>query len=230
MALGGVLRSTLHSGRGVFVARAVRQYPQVADAGVTVYFAVLLAIRVPWADVARSTLLPRWSQSGDLWLMVVAILGTTISPYLFFWQAAQEVEDTKADAQRVPLKQKPVQAPAVLAAYALGEARRWPVGLSRKPLQAKAFYATIAAATLLGAALNAAAVSPMKALVWAAGVNGVVASPVMALLMLMAADARVMGRFKVSGRRLGLGWLATVVMIVATGGWALSIMWKLTLH
>jgi len=116
------------------------------------------------------------------------------------------------------------------AAYALGEARRWPVGLSRKPLQAKAFYATIAAATLLGAALNVAAVSPMKALVWAAVVNGVVASPVMALLMLMAADAKVMGRFRVSGRRLGLGWLATVVMIVATAGWALSIMWKLTLH
>jgi Mn2+/Fe2+ NRAMP family transporter len=108
------------------------------------------------------------------------------------------------------------------AAYALGEARRWPVGLSRKPLQAKAFYATIAAATLLGAALNIAAISPMKALVWAAVVNGAVASPVMALLMLISANPKALGRFTVRGRELLLGWLATGVMFVATAAWAVS--------
>ena len=108
------------------------------------------------------------------------------------------------------------------AAYALAEARRWPVGLSRKPLQAKAFYATIAAATLLGASLNIAAISPMKALVWAAVINGVVAAPVMALLVLMSANSKVMGRFTVSGRGLSLGWLATAVMVVACAAWAIS--------
>src|SRR5262249_16112395 len=108
------------------------------------------------------------------------------------------------------------------AAYALGEARRWPVGLSRKPLQAKAFYATVAAATLIGAALNIAAISPMEALVWAAVINGIVASPVMALLVLISANSKVMGRFTLSGRGLSLGWLATAVMVVATIAWAIS--------
>ena len=263
------------------------------------YFAVLLVTKVPWGEVARSIFVPRWSTASDCWHMVIAILGTTISPYLFFWQAAQEVEDTKADTQRIPLIHQPGQAPSALArirfdtlvgmglsnlvglaiiittgatihssgvreidtaaeaaralrplagdlafalfgvgiiatgllsvpvlagsaAYALGEARRWPVGLSRKPLQAKAFYATVAAATLLGAALNLAAISPMKALVWAAVVNGAVASPVMALLVLIAANSRAMGRFTVSGRELFLGWLATAVMFVATAAWAVS--------
>jgi NRAMP (natural resistance-associated macrophage protein)-like metal ion transporter len=263
------------------------------------YFAVLMIIKVPWTDVARSTLLPRLSGSMDLWLMIVAILGTTISPYLFFWQASQEVEDTKAQAHRMPLKRKPSQARSALArirldtlvgmgysnlvglailvttaatlgssgihqvktaaqaaqalrplagdfafalfalgivgtgllsvpvlagsaAYALGEARRWPVGLSRKPLQAKAFYATIATATLLGAALNIAVVSPMRALVWAAIINGIVASPVMALVVLLASNSEVMGPFKLSRGWRSLGWAATAVMIVAAAGWALS--------
>jgi NRAMP (natural resistance-associated macrophage protein)-like metal ion transporter len=263
------------------------------------YFAVLVVVKVPWAEVARSVFLPRWSPHPAFWLMVVAILGTTISPYLFFWQATQEVEDTKADARREPLLERPAQAPSALArirldtlvgmglsnlvglaiivstgatlhsaglheidsaaqaaqalrplagdfafalftlgivgtgllsvpvlagsaAYALGEARRWPVGLSREPLQARAFYATIAAATLLGAALNIASVSPMKALVWAAVINGIVASPVMALLVLISANSKVMGRFTVSTWGLSLGWLATAVMVVATAAWAIS--------
>lgn len=267
--------------------------------GLLSYFLVLLVIKVPWGEVVRSAFLPRWSQGSDFWLMVVAILGTTISPYLFFWQAAQEVEDTKAHPKRVPLNQRPTQAPSALArirfdtligmgvsnlvglaivvttgatlqntgiqevnsaaqaaqalrplagdfafalfalgivgtgllsvpvlagsaAYALGEARRWPVGLSRKPLQAKAFYGTIAAATLLGAALNIAAVSPMRALVWAAVLNGLVAAPVMALLVLMAGNSQVMGRFKASRRGLFLGWVATAVMTLATAGWTIS--------
>lgn len=263
------------------------------------YVAILGVINVPWAEVVRSVVLPRWSPHSGFWLMVVAILGTTISPYLFFWQAGQEVEDTKAHAQRVPLKQAPAQAPSALkrirldtligmgysnlvglaivistgatlqragirqidtasqaaqalrplagdfafalfalgivgtgllsvpvlagsAAYALGEARRWPVGLSRKPLRAKAFYGTIAAATLLGAALNIADVSAMKALVWAAVLNGIVAAPVMALLVLMGMSPKLMGSFTISRRALYLGWLATAVMVVATAGWAIS--------
>jgi Mn2+/Fe2+ NRAMP family transporter len=105
---------------------------------------------------------------------------------------------------------------ATSAAYAVGEARRWPVGLARQPLQARAFYATIAAATLLGALANVASVNAMQSLVWVAVINGIVAVPVMALLMLMAADPRILGRFTVSRIWQVLGWVATGVMAVVT--------------
>lgn len=263
------------------------------------YFGVLAVIHLPWAQVLRGALMPSLSLNGQFWLMVIAILGTTISPYLFFWQAAQEVEDTKAHRYRVPLLQNPAQGPSALArirldtlvgmgvsnlvglailitaaatlhqsgtheiqtaaqaaqtlrpiagefafllfalgivgtgllaipvlagsaAYALGEARRWPVGLARKPLQAKAFYGTIIVAIVIGAIANVLAISPMRALVWAAVINGIVAVPVMALLMRMAVNTKVMGRFTVSGRVLWLGWLATGVMAAAAVGWAAS--------
>ena len=263
------------------------------------YFAVLIFVRVPWGQLARSLLLPHGALKAEFWLMVIAILGTTISPYLFFWQAGQEVEDTKADPVRVPLHDNPRQGPSALArirldtaigmgvsnlvglailittaatlppagitevetaaqaaqalrplagdfafalfalgivgtgllsvpvlatsaAYALGEARRWPVGLARKPLEARAFYVTIALATVLGACANMASVSPIKALVWAAVINGIVAVPVMALLMRMAANRKMMGTFVISGLWLALGWLATAVMAAAGIGWAIS--------
>jgi NRAMP (natural resistance-associated macrophage protein)-like metal ion transporter len=263
------------------------------------YFAVLAVVHVPWAEVMRLLLLPHWTLRREFWLMVIAILGTTISPYLFFWQAGQEVEDTKADPERVPLQDNPRQGPSALArirldtligmglsnlvglailittaatlppvgitevqtaaqaaqalrplagdfafalfalgiigtgllsvpvlatsaGYALGEARRWPVGLARKPLEARAFYATIALATALGACANLASLSPIKALVWAAVINGIVAVPVMALLVRMSASRKVMGRFAVSGGWLALGWLATAIMALAAIGWGMS--------
>jgi Mn2+/Fe2+ NRAMP family transporter len=102
------------------------------------------------------------------------------------------------------------------AAYALGEARRWPVGLSRQPLQAKAFYAAIAVATLLGALGNVLALNPVKALVWAAVLNGIVAAPVMALLMLMSMRRAVLGEFRIPSSWAVMGWLTTVVMAVAS--------------
>ncbi len=263
------------------------------------YFAVLMVIRVPWAQVLHQILLPRISRSGEFWLMTVAILGTTISPYLFFWQAGQEVEDTKVDPERIPLKKSPAQGPSALArirldtlvgmgvsnlvglailistaatlpiagvhkvetaaqaaqalrplagefafalfalgiigtgllavpvlagsaAYALGEARRWRVGLSRKPIEAVGFYSTISIATLLGAALNFTSITPMQALVGAAVVNGIVAAPVMFLVMWLSADRRVMGPFIISGVLRAMGWCATLVMAAASVGWAVS--------
>lgn len=264
------------------------------------YFGVLAVIDVNWVEVGKAVVIPHWSLDRGTWMMVVAILGTTISPYLFFWQAAQEVEDTNAHPQRVPLRRQPSQGASALsrirmdtavgmgfsnvvglailiataatlggarleevqtaaqaaqalrpiagelafalfalgivgtgllsvpvlagsAAYALGEARRWPVGLSRKPLQAKAFYATIALATLLGALGNVVNINPMKALLWAAVLNGIVAVPVMVLLVRMAASRRVMDRFVLPTPRLLLGWIATGVMAAATFGWLLSL-------
>ena len=259
------------------------------------YFGTLLAVRVPWPELLRGLAWPRARLDHEFWTTVVAILGTTISPYLFFWQAAQEVEDTKSEPLREPLLREPRQAAGALAriridtlvgmgfsnlvalaimvtfaatlhargvtdvgtaaqaaealrpvagtwafalfavgvigtgllsvpvlagaaAYALGEARRWPVGLSRPPLQARAFYCAIAAATLLGASANVVHISPIKALVWAAVINGVVAVPVMALVMALGARADVMGSFRISTRLKVTGWIATGVMAAASVG------------
>lgn len=111
------------------------------------------------------------------------------------------------------------------AAYALGEARGWPVGLARRPMEAKAFYATLAAATLAGVAANLAGLDPMQALFWGALVNGVVAAPVLAVMTWLASRPAVMGDLAVGGwLRLG-GWLAATVVglsVVATGVAALT--------
>jgi Mn2+/Fe2+ NRAMP family transporter len=222
----------------------------------------------------------------------VAILGTTISPYLFFWQASQEVEEVRADPAAKPLVRAPGQAPreferirldtavgmalsnlvgiaiiittaatlhahgvtqietsaqaasalrplagdyafvvfalgivgtgllavpvlAGSAAYALAEARKWPDGLARNPRKAKAFYATIAVATLVGVLINFSPVSPIRALYWSAVINGVAAVPIMAMMMHMTANQRVMGKFPVSGGLRIIGWCATAVMALA---------------
>ncbi|HWX80483.1 MAG TPA: divalent metal cation transporter [Steroidobacteraceae bacterium] len=263
------------------------------------YFAVLCVVHVPWPQFFLGLLWPRLTPSKEFWLMVAAILGTTISPYLFFWQAAQEVEDTKTEPIREPLLDRPAQGENALArirldtvigmgisnlvalaimataaatlhasnikeiesaaqaaealrplagefafslfslgiigtgllsvpvlagsaAYALGEARRWPVGLSRQPQQAKAFYGTIAVATLVGTVANALKVSPIKALVWSAVLNAIAAAPIMVLLMQMATNPAVMGKFTISRRSRAVGWLATLVMAVASLGFIIS--------
>jgi Mn2+/Fe2+ NRAMP family transporter len=111
------------------------------------------------------------------------------------------------------------------AAYAVGEALKWPTGLDRKPLEAKGFYSILTAATLFGLAINIPTVqhhthlSPIKALFWAAVVNGVVAVPVMVVMMLMCHNKKVMGGFTRISKPLRLmGWLATAVMAVAAAG------------
>jgi NRAMP (natural resistance-associated macrophage protein)-like metal ion transporter len=262
-------------------------------ASLLAYFGTLCVVHVQWTKLVEGLLWPRLTLDRDFWLMVVAILGTTISPYLFFWQAAQEVEDTKAEPMRQPLLKRPAQGPDALerirldtavgmgvsnlvalaimvtagatlrahdvrdietasqaaqalrplageaaaalfalgiigtgllsvpvlagsAAYALGEARRWPVGLSRTPPQAKAFYITIALATFLGAMENVVSLKPLKALVWAAVLNGIVAAPIMALIMLLSARRSIMGSFRISKALSIGGWIATGVMGAAS--------------
>jgi NRAMP (natural resistance-associated macrophage protein)-like metal ion transporter len=264
------------------------------------YFAVLCVVHVSWRELLKGLVWPTLTLDRDFWLTVVAIFGTTISPYLFFWQASQEVEDTKAKSVEAPLLRKPGQGPAALArirldtlvgmgisnlvalaimatsaatlhvhgmaeitsgaqaaealrplagsfafalfavgivgtgllsvpvlagsaAYALGEARRWPVGLSRQPGRAKAFYAAIIVATLVGAAENLLSIGPVKALIWSAVLNAIVAVPIMVLLMRMGTSAKVMGKFKIAGWWTALGWTATAVMTVAS----LAFLWSL---
>lgn len=256
------------------------------------YFATVLVVHVPWGQALAGFLIPRLTWDAAFWTTVVAILGTTISPYLFFWQAAQEVEDQKAAPRREPLVEAPEQADGAIerirldtylgmgfsnlvalaiiltsaatlhtagittvessaaaasalepvagrfastvfalgilgtgllavpvlagsAAYAIGEALRWPIGLARQPLEAKAFYATIALATLLGMALNFLEVNPIKALFWTAVINGLLAPPVMALLMIMSARPEIMGPFAIRGPLQAVGWVATAAMVAA---------------
>ena len=264
------------------------------------YFATLCVVHVPWMEFAKGLVLPELRLDKSFWLTVTAILGTTISPYLFFWQASQEVEDTKTEPIREPLRRRPGQAADALlrirldtligmgvsnavslailatsaatlhvkgvgeitsaaqaaealkpiaghfafllfslgivgtgllsvpvlagsAAYALGEARQWPTGLSKDPSRAKAFYAAIGVATLLGAAANLFQLSPIKALIWAAALNALVAVPVMILIMRMASSRKIMGQFRITGVWVWIGWFATGLMAVASLAFLISI-------
>jgi len=101
------------------------------------------------------------------------------------------------------------------AAYALGKALDWPTGLARRPLDAKAFYGAIAAATLIGVLINFVHLDPIKALFWSAVINGVVAVPLMVVIMLMAVQRQVMGPFTLPRPLWAMGWLSTGAMAVA---------------
>jgi NRAMP (natural resistance-associated macrophage protein)-like metal ion transporter len=263
------------------------------------YFGTVMAVRIPWGEAARGLLVPTFSSDSAFWTTVVAILGTTISPYLFFWQASQEAEDTKEEPQRKPLLEAPRQGPDAIdrirmdtyigmafsnavalaimittaatlhaagitdiesssqaaealrpvagpfaftlftlgivgtgllavpvlagsAAYALGEARKWPIGLARKPKNAKAFYLAIATATSIGILINFSPINPIKALYWSAVINGIVAVPVMVIMMLMAVNAKVMGKFTIPLAMRVTGWGATLVMGLAVIGMAVT--------
>jgi len=255
------------------------------------YVAVAFVVHVPWADIAWLALVPGLGSGPGALVSVVAVFGTTISPYLFFWQAGQEVEEihdhrgTRAlrrqmknaprELRRIRIDTylgmafsnliglfilvaagatlhkagvtdiqtsaqaaealRPIAGPLaetvfalgvvgtgllavpVLAgsgAYAIGEALKWRIGLDRRPREAKAFYATIAVATAIGAGLNFTAIDPIKALFWCAVLNGIVAVPIMFVMMDMARRAKIMGRLTASRALLAVGWLATVVMVI----------------
>ncbi|MGE5505473.1 MAG: NRAMP family divalent metal transporter [Actinomycetota bacterium] len=259
------------------------------------YVAALAVVDVPWGRVAVQLVSPHLSLDEGFFTTLVAILGTTISPYLFFWQSSQEAEDQRVAPEREPLLDAPQQAPRAMArirtdtmvgmgfsnaialaiilttgatlnpagvttvataaqaaqalrpvagplaeavfaagilgtgllavpvlagsaAYAVGEARKWPVGLGRRPMEAKAFYVTIALATLLGVVLNFTPIDPIRALYWSAVVNGAVAVPVMVMVMLMASRRRIMGPFAIGGWLKLTGWAATLVMAACVGG------------
>jgi NRAMP (natural resistance-associated macrophage protein)-like metal ion transporter len=255
------------------------------------YAGTVIVVDLPWAEVARGLLIPRIELSGAYVTIAVAIFGTTISPYLFFWQAEDEVEEQQAEHQR-PLREEPAAAAPELrrvrldtyvgmalsnlvalfimltaagtlhangktdiqsaaqaaealrpiagdlafalfalgivgtgllavpvlagaAAYAIGEARQWPVGLGKPWRRAKEFYGTLTVIMLTSAALNALPVEPMKALVWSAVVNGILAPPLMATMLLLGRSRTVMGKLVLPGWLQFVGWLATAIMTVA---------------
>ncbi len=254
------------------------------------YVAVTFVAGVRLEDALRGTLIPSFTLDKPHAMALVAIFGTTISPYLFFWQAGQEVEEQHRrhikplyvsprragpELRRIRLDtligmgfshitalfiviataatlhahgvteiESAAQAAEALrpiagnlafvlfaigiigtgllavpilagsAAYAVSETFGWVEGLDRKPREAKAFYGAIALATFGGIALNLLAIDPMKALYWAAVVNGLLAPPLMVVMMLIARNPKVMGRLTISRRLAASGWLATIVMTV----------------
>ena len=97
-------------------------------------------------------------------------------------------------------------------AYAIGEGRCWKVGLSRKPKEAIAFYSVLGFSGLCGIGLNFTPIDPIQALYWSAVVNGVLAAPVMVILMVLARRPNVMGKLVVTGPLYWLGWASTIAM------------------
>jgi NRAMP (natural resistance-associated macrophage protein)-like metal ion transporter len=256
------------------------------------YIATALVVAVPWAEVTYGTFVPHVVWQQDYVVVIVAVLGTTISPYLFFWQASEEAEDERIDGAAHPLTEAPEEAYReirriefdtylgmgfsnlvaffiivttaatlhahgitdvqtseqaakalrpiagefafivfalgilgtgllaipVLAgssAYALAEAMQWTSGLSRSPQEAKHFYATIVGGTLIGVGINFVHLDPIKALFWTAVINGVVAVPLMVVMMLMTTQPRVMGQFTLPRLLWVVGWISTAAMALA---------------
>jgi NRAMP (natural resistance-associated macrophage protein)-like metal ion transporter len=259
------------------------------------YVAIVFTIHVPWNDMIREIVFPRLALNNSTITVIVAVFGTTISPYLFFWQAAQEMEDLRVvgtgnshgnllphaeEVARQHLRrirwdtyigmgfsnliaffiilstaatlhaaglvniQTSAQAAEALrplggratfllfslgiigtgmlaipvlagsAAYAVSESFDWQSGLDMKLREALEFYAIVAVATAGGVILNFTHLDPMRALLWSAEINGIIAVPIMAIMMLLASRQDIMGRFVIRRRLRRLGWVATMIMAV----------------
>jgi Mn2+/Fe2+ NRAMP family transporter len=255
------------------------------------YAAVLFTVHVPWGEVALRTVWPKFTPDSDAATVITGVFGTTISPYLFFWQASEEIEDMKREGAR-PLIADSVaagrelrrinwdtwsgmfysdatayfiilatavtlhvagvtdietaaQAASALrplagdfayilfalgilgvgligvpvlagsAGYALSEAMGWKWSLERKATDARGFYSVIALSVLAALVIQYSPISPMKALFWSAVINGVVAVPLMAVIILLVCNKSVRGRFTASRPIVILGWIGTAVMGLA---------------
>ena len=279
----------------VEVALSYERYASVlkwATLSLFAYVAVVVVAQVPWGEALTSLVVPRIEWTGAYATAVVAILGTTISPYLFFWQAGQEIEEQKRhkvkplcitpkdagpELKRIRIDtltgmafssivslaivfataatlhangirdiETSAQAAEALrpiagnfafalfalgiigtgllavpvlagsAAYAVTEMFGMAGSLDAKPTKARLFYGTIAVTTLLGVSLQYVGIDPARALYWAAVVNGVLAAPLMVMMMLIVRNPRAMGRLTLGRRATITGWIATGVMAVAT--------------
>ncbi len=264
------------------------------------YVAVVFTVKVPWHKVAAGALFPNIQFTSDYLALLVAVLGTTISPYLFFWQASQEVEEMRRRRHQRPLKDMPrggsgetrriitdtsvgmvfsnsiaffimVTTAATLhasgvttietaadaanalrpiagdfafllfamgiigtgllaipvlagsAAYAVAELYEWPSSLEAKVPRAVGFYAIIAASTLIGFGLTFTPLDPIRMLIWSAIINGVVAVPIMAMMMLIVTHRDAMGRFRASRPLAIAGWGATGLMAITVAAMVISM-------
>jgi NRAMP (natural resistance-associated macrophage protein)-like metal ion transporter len=257
------------------------------------YAAVLFTIHVPWGEVLHRTVWPEFTANSDAAAVIVGVFGTTISPYLFFWQASEEVEEMRSKPGTVPLLSNAAlsekelsrirwdtwsgmfysditayfiilatavtlnaagitdintaaQAASALkplagnfafllfavgilgvgligvpvlagsGAYALSEAMGWNSGLEYKATDARGFYSIIAISVLLGLVIQYSPISPMKALFWSAVINGIIAVPLMVVIIMLASKKSVMGNFTASRSIIILAWIAVVVMGAAS--------------
>ena len=257
------------------------------------YVITALTVEIPWGQALLAAIWPRPVITTDYFLMVVAVLGTTISPYLFFWQASQEVEEMNQGRKRRPLRDlghgggwseldriridttvgmilsnviafsiilttaavlnkngvtninsateaaealRPLAGNFTFALFALGiigtgmlaipvlagaaaygvaEVFGWRATLEAKVPDAKGFYSIIAAATVIGFGLGFTGIDALHMLVWSAVLNGIVAVPIMAMMMVIVSNAKLMGRFKAKSWLVWLGWIGTALMALA---------------
>jgi NRAMP (natural resistance-associated macrophage protein)-like metal ion transporter len=256
------------------------------------YFAVVVLADVPWGLVLKRMIIPDFKVGPEAITLIVAVFGTTISPYLFFWQSSQEVEELDDEPDAEPLKDDPLEARPELerirldtlvgmglsnlvavaimvavaatlnahgqtsietaaqaaealkpvagqfafalfaigiigtgllavpvlagsTAFAVAECQNWKCGLEYEPWQAWGFYAVIALAMAVGVAIDFSPIDPIQALVWSAVINGVVAVPIMAVMMVLVMRKSVMGVFTATPVQAVLGWLATGIMAAA---------------
>jgi NRAMP (natural resistance-associated macrophage protein)-like metal ion transporter len=252
---------------------------------------------VGWREALIATVRPRFSWSRSYLSLLVGILGTTISPYLFFWQAAQEVEEQRAEGKNLKQRQgatdeelrrlrvdvmtgmfasnfimyfiilttgatlhahgivqietarqaaealRPLAGNAayflftvgligtgmlgvpVLAgscAYAISEAAAWRGSLERKPSGARNFYSVIAAAMAIGLAIDYLRLDAVKMLFWSAVLNGLLAPPLILLIVLLTSDRKVMGERVNSTMQRALGWSTFAIMAAAALGLLLA--------
>ncbi len=247
-----------------------------------------------WSEVIRATFLPKIELNSQYITTIVAILGTTISPYLFFWEASEEVEEEKSEGRKSVAQRKGatdaeikkekidtivgmlfcnvvfyfviLAAGATLhvtgqtsiqsatdaaqalrplagnfatvlfaigligagllavpvltgsAAYAVAETFGWRSGLDEKPRRAKKFYGIIALSTLVGVGIDFLGINPITALFWTAVINGVVAPPLLVVVMLIANNKKAMGTHTNGIFTNIFGWLATAIMFAAAIG------------
>jgi NRAMP (natural resistance-associated macrophage protein)-like metal ion transporter len=256
------------------------------------YVATAFTVKIPWGAALVATIWPKPTISPEYFVMVVALLGTTISPYLFFWQASQEVEEMNKGRVHRPLRElsrggapeldrikvdttvgmffsnaiaffiilttasvlnahgvtninsaaqaaealRPLAGNATFllfalgiigtgllaipvlagaAAYGVAEVFGWHATLEAKAPDAIGFYSIIAAATAIGFGLGFTGIDAIHMLVWSAVLNGIVAVPIMAMMMVIVANPKLMGRFKARTWLVALGWLGTAIMGVA---------------
>jgi NRAMP (natural resistance-associated macrophage protein)-like metal ion transporter len=260
-----------------------------------VLFAYVIAAffaKPDWGAVLRYTFIPHVEWSGKYWATLVGIFGTTISPYLFFWQASQEVEEERQQGE-VTLDQRKGATNAELrksrkdvitgmlfsnlimyfiilttaatlhahgktvidtardaadalrplagngaywlfslgligagmlgvpvlagsSAYAVSEAAVWRGSLSDRPRLARKFYIVIAAGLLLGLGLDYAGINAVAMLFWSAVLNGVLAPPLIVIVLLLTSSRKIMGSRLNPGWLKGLGWTTVAVMSAAT--------------
>lgn len=258
------------------------------------YPITLFIVKQPWGTILKATVIPHFEFSFEFLFIITGVLGTTISPYMFFWESSQEVEEDKekklikktgkplisalsvdkmrldntsgmifsefatwsiivvaatvlhnsgvknintaADAAKaieplvdtfphagflsklifsigiIGLGMLAIPVLSGSAAYSVANAFNWKASLNLKFGKAKGFYAVIIAATLIGLLLNFIGVNPVKALVYAAVLNGVAAVPLLFLILKISSDENIMGEFKSKAISKTILWITFIAM------------------